>query len=291
MVDEPGLELIAETAPSWQAEGPLAARALEVAERLATRLSEAGTPLSPTRLTIRHAPAEHIGLGVGTQLSLAVSRILLALAGNREPPILTLAELCGRGLRSGIGLHGFTRGGLIVDGGRGPLRTPPPLLARYDFPAEWAVLVLIPSPMTGLHGSEEVHAFSMLPPIPEAMTDRLCGLLLLGLLPALIERDLPSFGAALAEIQRRVGECFAPAQGGVFALPGLDAIVAELQAQGLHGVGQSSWGPTLYGFSDEPAERRAEILAHLRQRFGLKPDALFWTRASEAGATLETLES
>ncbi len=39
------------------------------------------------------------------------------------------------------------------------------------------------------------------------------------LLPAVHERDLAAFGAALGEIQARVGACFASAQGGVFHSP------------------------------------------------------------------------
>ena len=291
MIDEPGIELEAESSASWQAEGPLASRALEVAERISDRLADAGTPPPAARLVIRSAPNEHIGLGVGTQLSLAVTRVLWALAGRDEPPIRELANLSGRGLRSGIGLHGFERGGLIVDGGRGPSGSPPPLLAHYDFPEKWGILVVMPSRLAGLHGSEEIQAFSTLPPIPEATTDRLCSLLLLGLLPALIDRDIASFGVALAEIQRRVGECFAPAQGGIFANPEVAAIVDELQQQGLHGVGQSSWGPTLYGFSDEPEARRGEIIDRLRARLGLDAASLFWTRANLSGAMLEWIET
>ncbi len=286
MVDRPGLELIGEPAESWQAEGPLASRVLQIAQGLEARLQQAGTPLRPARLRVLHAPDEHVGLGVGTQLSLAVTRLLLELRGTAEPSTLRLAELCGRGQRSGIGIHGFARGGLIVDGGRGASGSPPPLLAHHEFPAEWSVLVLLSDKMIGLHGHAEVQAFSALPPIPEAVTDRLCGLVLLGLLPALVERDLPAFGAALSEIQQQVGACFAPAQGGVFARPELNAIVGELQAHGLHGVGQSSWGPTLYGVSDEPADRREAIASRLRDRFGVGPHDLFWTSANKTGAVL-----
>src|SRR5205823_6018839 len=82
------------------------------------------------------------------------------------------------------------------------------------------------------------------PSISEPLTDRLCRLVLLGLLPAVVERNLNDFGEALAELQQLVGRCFASAQGGIYARPELDLIVAELRSQGLQGVGQSSWGPT-----------------------------------------------
>lgn len=289
MIDAPGLEVIAEPSATWEARGLLAGRALEVAKRVAARLADSGLILAPARLEIRHAPEEHVGLGLGTQLSLAVTSGLLRLAGRNEPSVETLAALSGRGLRSGIGLHGFARGGLIVDGGRRETGGIPPLLARLPFPADWSVLVIIPEPHQGLHGREEVHAFAQLPSIPEALTDRLCRLVLLGLLPAVTEHDLESFGEALSELQDHVGRCFAPAQGGLYARPGAEAIVQALRDEGLQGVGQSSWGPALYGFSRSPTLEREAILDRLRARFWLRPEAAFWTQANQRGASIEAI--
>lgn len=291
MIDAPGLELSAEPSDRWRAEGPLSARVLQVADRVAARQTSMGRSPSPAFLRVGRAPLEHVGLGVGTQLSLAVARVLLALEGQPDPAIDVLADLAGRGLRSGIGLHGFARGGLIVDGGRRSSEGIPPLLVHQAFPTEWAVLVVLPETGAGLHGPDEIHAFTELPAVPDSLTDRLCRLLLLGLLPALVERDLSTFGSALTEIQEHVGRSFAPAQGGIYARPELGEIVAELRSQGLHGAGQSSWGPTLYAFSDEPADRRERILERLRDRFGFSDASVFWTSASPRGATVEVLST
>jgi beta-ribofuranosylaminobenzene 5'-phosphate synthase len=286
MIDEPRLELTAEAAEAWQADGPLARRALDIAESVAGRLTHEGVRPIPARIQIERAPTEHTGLGVGTQLSLAVTRGILAVAGLPEPSIAQLASLTGRGQRSGIGLHGFVHGGLIVDGGHGALGAVPPLLARLSFPPEWGVLVIQPARVTGLHGLDELRAFADLPPIADRITDRLCRLVLLGLLPAVMDRDLESFGAALTELQQQVGKCFASAQGGIYARPELEAIVAELGDQGLHGVGQSSWGPTLYGFSGTSPEQREYIRERIRSRIGLQENGIFWTQASRSGCWL-----
>src|SRR5437867_2955570 len=68
-----------------------------------------------------------------------------------------------------------------------------------------------------------------------------------GTLPALAEADLAGFGAALEEVQRITGGWFAPAQGGVFAPGETGELVERLRAWGAVGVGQSSWGPAVYG--------------------------------------------
>lgn len=288
MIEAPGVELLGQSSSLWQAEGPHARRALQLAERVAARLGATGTKVSPARFRIVRAAPEHVGLGTGTQLALGVARLVTELAGLPETPVSVLASLAERGLRSGIGLHGFGHGGLIVDGGHraGSEGGQPPLIAHIPFPPDWSVLVLLPGHEPGLHGLSEKQAFTGLPPIPEPLTDRLCRLVLLGLLPAVVERDLPQFGAALSEIQALVGNCFAPAQGGSIVRPELEPIVNYLKAEKLQGVGQSSWGPSLYGFSAEPTEPRDKLLSRVRARFGLDSESAFWTSASATGARL-----
>lgn len=288
MIDAPGVEVTAQASSLWQAEGPLARRTLQLAERVAAKLVATGVKVPPARFQVVRAAPEHVGLGTGTQLALAVARLVTELAAQPEAPATTLAALAGRGLRSGIGLHGFERGGLIVDAGHrtGSEGSQPPLLSHLVFPADWAVLVIVPGHEPGLHGLSEKQAFATLPPIPEPLTDRLCRLVLLGLLPAVIEGELEQFGAALSEIQGLVGKSFAPAQGGTIVRPELEPIVAYLRSEKLQGVGQSSWGPSLYGFSAEPPDRRTALLTRLQARFGLKPDSAFWTSASATGARL-----
>lgn len=287
MVEAPGLTLTARPAPGWHVEGPLAERLRRVALQVASGLEELGHPVGPVAFQVEQAPPEHVGLGTGTQLGLAVGRLLGTLAGLPDLPLSTLATLAGRGRRSGVGLHGFARGGLIVDGGRGPGTILPPLLAHHPWPRHWSVLLVIPRLPAGLHGVAELSAFADLPPISEAITDRLARLVLLGLLPALVERDLPRFGAALTEMQERVGAIFAGAQGGPFAHPELEALAHRLLGLGLHGVGQSSWGPTLYGFSEAGPDQRLALLDQVRAQTNLPLDLIRWTTGTEQGASVQ----
>ncbi len=285
MVDRPGIVLEAEPAGSWSASGFLAERARGVAERVAGAMASSfGVGPRPLSFRVVEAPPEHVGLGVGTQLGLAVAKLIATSAGlDLDAP--SLAAMAGRGARSGVGLHGFDRGGLIVDGGHRGAGGVAPMVARPEFPAEWSVLVATRSRPRGLSGPDEIGAFARLPPIPESETDRLCRLVLLGILPSVAERDLEGFGAALEEIQHRVGSWFAPAQGGLFAGEDVAELAAWLKEGGLVGVGQSSWGPTLYGFTAEGPEWQEAFLRRLRERFGAM-DLLGWTAASPRGAIL-----
>jgi beta-RFAP synthase len=288
MTQTPGITLSAEPAGSWGAAGPLAARVDRLLQTLPTRLAEAGVRVQPVQIAVLQAPAEHVGLGVGTQLSLAVARALLRLAGVDVDAwsVDALGRLAGRGARSGIGIHGFRHGGLIVDGGRKDETGIPPMVARLDFPEDWSILIVQPDGRRGLHGTEESRAFAELPPIAEHVTERLCRILLLELLPAVVERDLPAFGAALGELQAHVGALFAAVQGGPQTSPRSATIIAELRRGGFTGIGQSSWGPTLYAFSDRPG---AEVLARvdrLRQGIGFEGASTMVTRADNHGAEL-----
>jgi beta-ribofuranosylaminobenzene 5'-phosphate synthase len=284
MIAYPRIKLVAERAPAWIAVGPLADRVEQLLAELAARAREAGAILCPCRIAIETVPREHVGLGVGTQLSLAVARAVFDLAGATDTPVETLARLTGRGARSGIGIHGFALGGLIVDGGRKRSTELPPMAARHPFPEEWSVVVVQPEGPIGLHGSEERRAFADLPPIAPRETEALCKLVLLDLLPAVRERDLAAFGAALSEIQERVGACFASAQGGVFHSPDAASIALELRRLGLAGVGQSSWGPTIYGFTRASAIELRELAEHVRRKFDLGGSSVFVTHAANSGA-------
>jgi beta-ribofuranosylaminobenzene 5'-phosphate synthase len=290
MIEKPGIELVAEPASEWSFEGPLAERVRDLVFRIVQDKpgEQPDLPnLSPATIKVVSTPSEHVGLGVGTQLNLAVVRILLELAGQASATLETVARLSGRGRRSGIGLHGFFHGGLIVDGGRRDEAHSPPLLTRIPFPEDWSVLMVQLAGTAGRHGSDEIHAFSSLPPVPDAVTERLCRLVLMGILPAVIEHDLSSFGSALSELQHHVGTAFAPIQGGVFATPQSEAIISELAELGLVGAGQSSWGPTLYAFGSLSESDRIAVSARLSEKFSIGPNWLIWTGALNHGALLQ----
>ncbi len=245
------------------------------------------------RVRIGESVPNHIGLGSGTQRALTLATALASLDGVDPNNPSILARWTGRGRRSGVGLHGFLQGGLIVDGGRPrdePGRVPhPPLLARHAFPESWTPLIVRPPRSSGLHGEAERVAFGRMSMLDDARSDRLCRLVLTGLLPSVVERNLPSFATSLEEIQAHVGAAFAPWQGGQVVRAELSPIVEEMRHVGLIGLGQSSWGPVLFGWSpDEDPERRSAIRSRLLDRLGwCDPHRVSWSKSRNITRSVE----
>lgn len=209
-------------------------------------------------LEIAEAIPAHAGLGSGTQLALATGAAVCRLF-DLEVEAAALAQLLDRGARSGIGLGAFLDGGVLLDGGRGAAERPPPILSRLPFPDEWRILLIYDRSGPGVHGAEEIAAFQRLPTFPAEGAARLCRLAVMAALPALAEGDIDGFGAAVAELQRTIGDHFAPAQGGRFASPKVAEVLAWLEDRGVIGVGQSSWGPTGFALIGDATEGRRTL--------------------------------
>jgi beta-ribofuranosylaminobenzene 5'-phosphate synthase len=252
-VPAPSLLLEASRDARLTAEGPDAERAAGFARRFLTHHGLAGG----ARLMVHRAIPSHSGLGSGTQLALSVARALAELHGLPTDAV-ELAQAVGRGRRSAIGTWTFALGGFIVEGGRrAGADAIAPLLARFNVPSEWRCVVAVPAGAPGLSGEAEAAAFEQLLPPPEREVERVAHLVLMQLLPALVEADLAGFGAALTEVQRVTGAWFAPAQGGVFAPGPSETLVRHMAEWGAAGVGQSSWGPAVYGLVGSEPEGRA----------------------------------
>ncbi|SAK88601.1 hypothetical protein AWB76_06340 [Caballeronia temeraria] len=211
-------------------------------------------------IEVHETPRAHTGLGSGTQLALALGTAYARVRGH-EATTADIARILARGARSGIGIHGFDHGGLIVDGGRNTRNASktnlPPLIARQPFPEAWRVLLIDDTSREGLHGDEEKRGLASLAPFPASLAAHLSHLVLMRVLPAVAESDFDTYADAICDLQQTIGEYFAPVQGGVFASPAvaraLEAVAAEQKA----GIGQTSWGPVGFAFvaSAQDAER------------------------------------
>jgi beta-RFAP synthase len=193
-----------------------------------------------------------------------------ALAGLYDLPAdgRSLARAVGRARRSAIGTWTFDGGGLVVEGGRHPDRDEcGPLIARLPFPADWRCVLAVPAADTGISGASEEAAFATLPPPTEQEVERVAHLVLMVMLPAVADADLTSFGHALTRIQEITGCWFASVQGGPYARGVSEEVVRLMSERGVPGVGQSSWGPSIYGIVRGEAEGRA-LAAAVQARLG-----------------------
>jgi beta-RFAP synthase len=202
---------------------------------------------------------------------------------NESPPIL--ARRVGRGVRSALGVHGFVQGGFLVEGGKRSPDELSPLVVQMPFPDDWPIVLVCPSKQVGVHGQREHEAFARFAHQPQlqTQTEALCRLVLLGLLPALCEHDLEAFGEALYDFNARSGTMFAPLQGGVYASEFVAAVVRFSRSQGIKGVGQSSWGPTVFAVLGDDASAD-DFARRVREHFALTPAEVFVTRACNHGA-------
>ena len=283
-IEHPRCVLEARPASRPEACGDSAADVVQVLEALGRSIG--AEPAVAVR-TLEAIP-RHAGLGSGTQLRLAAALAASRVLGLRLP-IAELARLGGRGRRSGIGIAVFEQGGFVVDAGHRngtdePARDePPPVIMRYAVPDDWRFVVVTPADTRGLSGTPEEQVFRTVPPMGSAQVGRICRLVLMKAAPALLTDDIRAFGEAITEVQQLVGEHFAPYQGGgVYASPtGKRAVELALE-RGAVGVGQSSWGPTVFALVRGPAAAGA-LADELRQALG--DDAAVWcTRAGSLGA-------
>jgi beta-ribofuranosylaminobenzene 5'-phosphate synthase len=272
-----------ERATTFLASGACGERALGYAKRLFGVLDLDGG----VRIQVQRAIPQHAGLGSGTQLAVAVGVAIdrlhgLGLGARR------IAYLQGRGVRSGIGIGAFDGGGFMVDGGHGPGEDElPPVIVRMGFPEHWRVLLVFDTQVQGLYGRPERSAFEALPGFEPRTAERLCRLVMMQILPALSRQDLHPFAQGIGELQSVVGDYFTPAQGGCYTSAAVAQVLAWLQAQGIEGLGQSSWGPT--GFAVLDSEMRAfALLREVQMRFGAQAGLRFAVlRARNRGATIE----
>ncbi|WP_036283693.1 beta-ribofuranosylaminobenzene 5'-phosphate synthase family protein [Methylocystis sp. ATCC 49242] len=283
-LDSPATRLTLTRAPANRVEGPESERAARLLEKAQAAL----TPDARHSLVVHEAIPAHSGFGSGTQLALAVAAALRRLEDLPHDPAAD-AAMTSRGARSGLGAGLFATGGVVVDGGRGPQTKTPPVIARAEFPEDWRVLLVSDPTAVGLHGSDEREAFATLPPLSEAASGELCRLVLMQALPALAERELAPFGAAVTRIQEIVGDYFAPAQGGRrYTSAKVEQLVAGLLAEGATGVGQTSWGPTGFAFVESEAAAR-RLVERFAAAAGAQELALTIHRGLNRGARIEAV--
>lgn len=220
------------------------------------------------QFTVEEAYPPHSGLGSGTQISLATSKLIhehlkedsSIIKPNNFKENITGAELAhiiGRGQSSGIGMFAFDHGGLILDGGHDLKRKgsilpppdyngiPPQLIGTFKFPEEWEVIVATPKADTSVTGEKEIEIFAANCPVPKTDVEQLSHLILMNLIPFLLEKNIICFGKTINKIQtlgfKKVEVMRQPER--------IRSLMNKMLEFGAYGVGMSSFGPSIYAIT------------------------------------------
>jgi beta-ribofuranosylaminobenzene 5'-phosphate synthase len=275
MIRQPRIVVRVSDSNEFSASGSLAVRALAFAKIVS---------ITSPRHVEANGPPEHIGLGVGTALGMATAHAIHGFHSKEKLP-----SLIGRGKRSGIGIYGYEHGGFIVDDGRLD-DEPPSIRERIDVPEPWRLVLIRPSVPGAWHGERERAAFcrARSPDAALDTTRRLLKLANENIIPALKACDFESFTNSLTHFNRIAGEPFVGDQGGSYAELTVAEIVDQLNEWGTPGVGQSSWGPTVFAFAR--SEREAQLLAdRVWKRFPNLTDVVV-TAPDNNGVLISSLE-
>ncbi|RDG39808.1 beta-ribofuranosylaminobenzene 5'-phosphate synthase family protein [Streptomyces corynorhini] len=295
-VDEPGLRLSLSRGDTLRCEGTAdAAQAARVTSAIRHAASALGVSEAVHARLLGPVPA-HCGLGSGTQLRLSALRGLAEL-GGRTLSDRELVALSGRGGTSGIGVHAFSRGGFLVDGGHRvrdkgaflPSRFAegvpvPPLLYSRMPPEHWGVVLAVPAGVRGLEGAAEKDFMTRHTPLPLPAVQAVTHTVLMGLLPALEEGDLPAFGHCLTALQD-IG--WKQAHWRREELRSWRPLLDLMCAQGAAGGGLSSTGPLVYAVYDRTVHHGAELAERVRagaRRAGMRLTSLITTNFGRPAA-------
>ncbi len=236
--------------------------------------------LRPSRL--------HAGLGAGTQLALAVARgleVMFHAHAARSPA--ELAEILGRSSRSAAGTWGFFRGGYLVDYGIPTAGISERTVLQLPVPESWRFVVVWPKHGAGLSGECEHAFFEQRRTMSAEVVSELADQIQNRLIPAIRRQDFAMYARAVEEYGRAIGRFYAPAQGDVFSHPGIGRLADRLQAAGIHGTAQSSWGPGICipACSITQASR---IQSVIEQQPDVQDYELLVTEALNHGATVRS---
>jgi beta-ribofuranosylaminobenzene 5'-phosphate synthase len=265
---ETEVQLSAALADRVTADTPEGAAQMERAAAYLRALRARSGRFDTLHLRLQRVLPAHGGFGSGTQLALAIARAF-AQWHRLDVSTPTLAHWLGRGQRSGIGIHGFDLGGLLVDGGPAADGRPAPLLSRIALPENWRIVVVQDEREQGLAGSDEKGALAVLDAMSAARAAEICHEVLMRVLPGAASGEFDVFALGVSRVQQVLGEYFAPVQDGrAYTSAAVGRLMDWIGANGQRAaIGQSSWGPT--GFAIVESQAHAEALERAVRAAGL----------------------
>ncbi len=237
------------------------------------------------RVNVDKSPPNHVGLGSGTQMALAVAVGLNHFfARCSEQPTLTASKM-QRGARSAIGTFGFFEGGLIVDRNSQEKPNSVELAARTVVPDEWRVVLVRLRQRIGEYGSAEQAAFAKIGLNSDRHAQKMSDLIEHSVLPAASKHEFARFSKSIFEYGILSGDYYRTVQGGTFNGQTTESVIHCFRELGVEGVGQSSWGPTIFGWCENQDEAES-VFASLDKRWANQAD-IWVTSARNQGASIK----
>jgi len=283
MLDRPRVELSVSAASHFSARG----FAIERVKRLTRRWADARQQgvMPGCQIRVEELPPWHVGLGSGTQLALSVARGLDEFHGRPAVEPSELALIMGRGKRSAIGTFGFASGGLVSDPGKVAGEPIAPFAQQISAPAAWRYVLIQLRESDGLSGETETTAFQEMDMVPLAVTGQLEEELHDRLVPSFKAGDYLNFSESVYRYGKLAGGCFAQFQAGAFASPRIGELVEYVRELGVPGVGQSSWGPTIFAVTQGTREAD-RLVARLADYYGDVIEGIRVSAADTRGAVI-----
>jgi len=215
--------------------------ALEAAQRAAGLYRVGG------RLRVVDCLPRHVGLGSTTQL---VASIYAAFGAAVGVDVEEAVMASGRGRFSGVGVGVFLRGGLVADTGLKPgTHVARPM--AWSWPPPWGIVVAIPRVEQSklvAEGPEEDATMEAVLGSNKCSLHNSYAVLLDAVFAGAAMADFELFVQGVELLEEATAELFGEKQGGAYCCSEAEEAARALRSIGARGVGQSSWGPTVYGF-------------------------------------------
>jgi beta-RFAP synthase len=253
MLNTPLTEVMLSSADRFHCPEKFQPRIVSIAERI--RQFSGQMELPACRVQVLRTAPSHCGLGSGTQLALAVTEGL-CLHQALEVERGTIANaLADRGQRSVVGTHGYWQGGIIYEAGESEAGENSPgensnvVQEGICLPEDWRVAVLRPLDHDlAVSGQRERDKFARLLPASKQAGNELRRLVIEEIMPAARQGQFTNFANGTRTYNERSGHLFASVQGGPYNGSAVTRVIDWLSDRGVHGHGQSSWGPGVFSW-------------------------------------------
>ena len=258
MIQQPQTRILVENSQQFDARGSGAERAFDVAKRFQEHFALAELPSCSIQILER--PEPHSGLGTGTQLNMAVAEAITLVVG-KQADSGTVHRLADRGKRSAVGVHGYANGGLIFELPAENSSTLNPIQERIEIDDGWRIVLFRPRSIARelVCDENELNHFSAVRAGSGQKKDQLQALITEHIIPAAQTRNFDQFARSVEQYNHASGMMFASVQGGAYNGPEVTNLVDQLKHLGARGVGQSSWGPSVFAWF-ESAESAREFI-------------------------------